>query len=231
MITLTQPLVRPLYGFRASLKGMSPHIRYWNVTIIRTRGRELSKNAIGPAHVHTSSRLGRWVPPLRLPLFSAILASVPAPAPEPAYPAPRLPLLQRSGWRQWVNGYQEGAMAMVAGGPGRRHWQARRTGEKRGGRGRWLGRRQDYLGESEMDEAQGRLWGSGTSAGRLTLETLKDADEAWVGWFGCRLVRVQAPALRWEPQRSEGGVACEPARLHSCSKFTTPGSYYSNISK
>ena len=76
-----------------------------------------------------------------------------------------------------------------------------------------------------MDEAQGRPWGSGTSAGRLTLETLKEADEAWVGWFGCRLVRVQAPALRRELQRSEGGVAHEPARLHSCSKFTTPGSY------
>ena len=37
--------------FSDKLNGMSPHIR--NVTIIRTWGRELSKNAIGLAHVHT----------------------------------------------------------------------------------------------------------------------------------------------------------------------------------
>ena len=59
-----------------------------------------------------------------------------------------------------------------------------------------------------------------------------DAGDSERGGRGMgRLVRVQAPALRREPQRSEGGVAHEPARLHSCSKFTPPGSYYSNISK
>ena len=57
------------------------------------------------------------------------------------------------------------------------------------------------------------------------METLKEADEARVGGLGCR----RHAALRREPRRSEGGVH-EPARLHSCSKFTTPGSYYSNIS-
>ena len=47
------------------------------------------------------------------------------------------------------------AMAMVAGGPGRR--------------GRWprrLGRRRDYQGERETDEVQGSPRGSGASAGR-----------------------------------------------------------------
>ena len=45
-------------------------------------------------------------------------------------------------------------MAMVAGGPGRTRRQARLTGGKRGGRGRWprrLGCRRVYQGEREMD--------------------------------------------------------------------------------
>ena len=37
------------------------------------------------------------MPPRWLPLFSAVLASVPAPAPEPTYPAPRPPRLE-SPW-------------------------------------------------------------------------------------------------------------------------------------
>ena len=58
---------------------------------------------------------------------------------------------------------------MVASGPGCRRQQARLTGEKRGGRGQWprrLGCRRDYQEEGETDEAQGRLQGSGASAGR-----------------------------------------------------------------
>ena len=59
-----------------------------------------------------------------------------------------------------------------------------------------------------------------------------------------RWAQVQAPALRRELQRREAGevvalvclasptatCALEPARLHSCSKFTTPGCYYSKAS-
>ena len=90
-------------------------------------------------------------------------------------------------------------------------------------------------GEREAFEAQGRLRGLGTSAGkaRTTMETLKEMDGGWA-W-------VQALALRREPRRREAGevaalirlawCAYVLARLHSCSKFTTPGSYYSNISK
>ena len=70
----------------------------------------------------------------------------------------------------------------------------------------------------------------------MTMETLKEADEAQ-----SRRARVQAPILRRELQRREADevaalirlawYAHELARLHSYSKFTTPGSYYSNISK
>ena len=45
-----------------------------------------------------------------------------------------------------------------------------------------------------------------------------------LGWAGSASTEARtAEKRRWR--------AHEPARLHSCSKFTTPGSYYSNISK
>ena len=116
-------------------------------------------------------------------------------------------------------------MAMVAGGPGRRHQQARLTREtrNRGGRGRWprwLGRRRDYQGEREMDwrHKVGRGARAQVPAGK------NDHGDSERGGQGSgRWPRVQVPAekRRWR--------AHKPARLHSCSKFTTSGSYYSNI--
>ena len=97
------------------------------------------------------------------------------------------------------------AMAMVAGGPGRRRRQARLTREKRGGRGRWprrLGRRRDYQRERETNEVQvGRVTRAHVPAGK------NDHGDSEGGGRGTgRRVRVQAPALRREPRRSEGGV-------------------------
>ena len=64
---------------------------------------------------------------------------------------------------------------------------------------------------------------------RMT-KTLKEADEAQG-----RRARVLVPALRRELRRREADdvaaliclawCAHEPAQLHSCSKFSTPGSY------
>ena len=75
----------------------------------------------------------------------------------------------------------------------------------------------------------GRIW---HRQAKTTRETRKEVDEVQGRW-----AQVQAPALRRELQRREAGkvvalvclasptatCALEPARLHSCSKFTTPG--------
>ena len=97
-------------------------------------------------------------------------------------------------------------MAMVAGGPGRRCQQARLTGEKRGGRGRWprrLGRKRDYQGERETDRRHkvGRGARAQAPAGK------NDHGDSERGGRGSgRQARVQTPALRREPRRSESGV-------------------------
>ena len=68
-------------------------------------------------------------------------------------------------------------------------------------------------------------------AGKSDHGDSEEADKVQGRW-----ARVQGPALRREPWRREAGCThpvyvCKRAgRLH-CSKFTTPGSYYSNISK
>ena len=115
----------------------------------------------------------------RLPLFSAVLAFSAG-----ACARARLPCTSSASLAMfWLTrmSYQV-AMAMVAGRPGCRCQQARLTGEKRGRRGRWprrLRHRRDFQGERRRTRG-GR--GSG------------------------RRARVQVPALRREPRRSEGGV-------------------------
>ena len=97
-------------------------------------------------------------------------------------------------------------MAMVAGGPGRRRRQARLTGEKRGRRGRWprrLERRRDYQGERETD------WRHkvGHGARAQAPADKNDHGDYEIGGRGSgRQARVQAPALKRERRRSEGGV-------------------------
>ena len=94
-------------------------------------------------------------------------------------------------------------MVMVAGGPRRRRQQARLTGEKRDGRGRWprrLGRRRDYQGERETDKAQGRPAPAGNN---------DHGDSERGGRSTGRQARVQVPALRREPWKREAGSIAE----------------------
>ena len=101
-------------------------------------------------------------------------------------------------------------MAMVVGGPGRMRRQARLTGEKRGGRGRWprwLGCRRDYQGERETD----RRHKVGRGAREQAPAGKNDHGDSERGGQGSgRRARVQAPVLRRELRRSEDGVVHEP---------------------
>ena len=153
-----------------------------NVAIYYNKNQGSWTYAIGPAHVRT--RRGGWVPPPRLPLFFAVPASVPVSAPEPAYPAPRPPLLRHSGWWEWLNSYQEGIIIGYGNGSRRVRAQAP-TGETDRGeerRARPLhglgstGAGKTDHGEREADKAQGRPQGSGASADRQ--------EQPWRLWRG-----------------------------------------------
>ena len=144
-----------------------------NVTIIRTRGRELKLeqecNRAG-----SCAHQARWMSAAtsRLPLFSAVLASVPA-TPEPAYPgdsSASLATFWLTRLTQWLPRRYYWLCNGIAGGPGRRRPGVTDRGEER--RARPLhglgssGAGETDQVEREADEVQGRSRGSGASAGR-----------------------------------------------------------------
>ena len=101
------------------------------------------------------------------------------------------------------------AMAMVAGGPWRRCRQARLTGEKRNGRGRWPGR----LGQARLPRRRTRHEVGRGAQAQAPADKNNHGDSERGGRGAGRRARVQAPTLRREPWRREAGeVACTTSR-------------------